>query len=76
MRIVNIHTAKTNLSMLIEAVEKGEEVIIARAGRPIVRLESLSSKPKVKFGVLKGKLKIAHDFDGPLPDNVLNDFES
>lgn len=67
---VNIHEAKTSLSKLIEAVKRGEEVIIARAGKPEVRLvaaESVSPspepKPKRQFGAWKGKVWFAPDYD-------------
>lgn len=73
---VNIFEAKTQLSKLIERVERGEEVIIARAGKPVARLTSLESvKKPVVFGLLKGKLHISEDFDAPLPDEVLAEFE-
>lgn len=73
---VNIFEAKTQLSKLIEKVEGGEEVIIARAGKPVARLTSLApEKPKIRFGGLKGKIWIADDFDDPLPADVLAEFE-
>jgi prevent-host-death family protein len=73
---VNIFEAKTHLSKLIEQVEKGGEVIIARAGKPVARLTPLEpEKPKIRFGGLKGKIWIADDFDAPLPPEVLAEFE-
>jgi prevent-host-death family protein len=73
---VNIFEAKTQLSKLIEKVERGEEVIIARAGKPVARLTALApEKPKIRFGGLKGKIWIADDFDAPLPGKVLAEFE-
>ena len=73
---VNIFQAKTQLSKLIEKVERGEDVIIARAGKPVARLTRLApEKPKIRFGGLKGKIWIADDFDAPLPDEILADFE-
>ena len=73
---VNIFQAKTQLSKLIEKVERGEEVIIARAGKPVARLTGLApDKPKIRFGGLKGKIWIADDFDAPLPDEILAEFE-
>lgn len=64
---VNIHEAKTNLSKLIEAVKRGEEVVIARAGKPEVRLvvaETSEQKPKRRpFGAWKGKVWYAPDYD-------------
>jgi antitoxin (DNA-binding transcriptional repressor) of toxin-antitoxin stability system len=75
MHLVNIYEAKTHFSKLIEAVIQGEEVIIAKAGKPVAKIERFQSKPKRRFGVLKGKIKIAEDFDEPLPENIIADFE-
>jgi prevent-host-death family protein len=73
---VNIFEAKTQLSKLIEMAERGEDVIIARAGKPVARLTKLApEKPKIRFGGLKGKIWIADDFDAPLPPEVLAEFE-
>jgi len=64
MQIFNIHEAKTNLSKLIEKTSKGEEVIIAKAGKPVAKLSSYKEqlKPR-KFGLWKGKVWISDDFD-------------
>lgn len=76
MQIVNIHEAKTHFSKLVESAMHGEEILIAKAGVPAAILGPLTiEKPKRKFGILKGKIKIAKDFDAPLPDEILNDFE-
>lgn len=76
MHIVNIHDAKTHFSQLIASVSLGEEIVIAKAGIPIARLCPLATKkPKRKIGLLKGKIKIARDFDAPLPEDILADFE-
>jgi prevent-host-death family protein len=56
MRTVNIHEAKTTLSKLIEAVEAGENVVLARAGRPIARIVRYEKRGGVRLGVLKGKI--------------------
>jgi len=73
---VNIFEAKTQLSKLIERAENGEDVIIARAGKPVARLTQLKlAKKPIIFGLLKGKLHVADDFDDPLPDDVLAEFE-
>lgn len=67
MRKVNIHEAKTRLSQLVEAVENGEEIVLARAGRPVARIAKLQARRGVRFGLMKGKFKkIARDFDRPL----------
>ncbi len=76
MTIVNIHQAKTHFSKLVDAVMQGEEVIIAKAGKPAAKLVPVSSlKPKRKPGVLKGKISISSDFDAPLPNDILDQFE-
>jgi len=64
---VNIHDAKTNLSKLLEAVARGEEVVIAKSGRPVAKLVPLPRLEKSP-GRLKGKIRIAEDFDAPLPE--------
>lgn len=76
MRKVNIHEAKTTLSQLVEAVEAGEDVVIARAGRPVAQLTRVHAARKgVKFGTLKGMFKrVSADFDAPLPAGVLASF--
>lgn len=69
---VNIFEAKTNLSKLIEFVEQGQDVVIARAGKPVARLTRLEpSRKRIQYGALKGKIWIADDFDDPLPDDYL-----
>lgn len=61
---VNVYEAKTRLSALLNLVEAGEEVIIARNGRPIARLGPLTSRaPNRVPGLLRGQIHIAHDFD-------------
>jgi prevent-host-death family protein len=71
-RTVNIHDAKTRLSQLIERVEAGEEIVIARAGRPVARLSPLKAHlgPR-RLGRLDGRFRIPDDFNAPLPDDVL-----
>jgi prevent-host-death family protein len=76
MTVINIHAAKTNLSRLVDQAAAGEEIVIARAGKPVARLVSLESKPPKRIlGLYKGQLKITQDFDAPLPDDVLALFE-
>ncbi|MDE2081182.1 MAG: type II toxin-antitoxin system Phd/YefM family antitoxin [Burkholderiales bacterium] len=74
---VNIYEAKTRLSELVDQASRGETVIIAKAGTPMAKLTPLASGPKRKlvFGLMKGKIEIADDFDAPLPDDVLAAFE-
>lgn len=74
--MVNIHEAKTNLSRIIEEVAGGKEVVIAKAGKPMARLLPLAAQhAPIRFGVLKGKVKVSADFDAPLPDDVIRSFE-
>jgi prevent-host-death family protein len=76
MHTMNIHEAKTQFSKLIEAVIQGEEVIIARAGKPVASLVAIQAKPLLRrAGALKGKIKVADDFDAPLPEDVASSFE-
>ncbi|MDZ7760779.1 MAG: type II toxin-antitoxin system prevent-host-death family antitoxin [Desulfovermiculus sp.] len=72
----NVQEAKENFPMLLEAVKSGKEVIISQGGQPVARLSSFEVKhPKVRFGVLKGKIRVSDDFDAPLPDHILSEFE-
>ena len=67
MAIVNTHEAKTNLSRLIDEVQQGEEIVIARGNKPMARLVSyIEKKPVRRPGYLKGKIRVADDFDAPL----------
>ena len=75
MRIINIHEAKTHLSKLADEVAAGEEIIIAKAGKPIMKLTPITKKKVRKMGLLKGKMHIAKDFEAPLPQDVLDAFE-
>jgi len=75
MQTVNIHEAKTQFSKLVEAVGLGKEIIIAKAGKPAAMLVPVPTAPVRQPGALKGKLRIADDFDAPLPDDVLAAFE-
>jgi len=67
MEIVNVDQAKTHLSRLLEQVANGEEVVIAKSGRPVARLVAISESPR-RPGRLKGKIQMADDFDAPLPE--------
>lgn len=73
--IVNIHEAKTHLSRLLKRVEAGDEVVIAKAGKPIARLSPVTTSGKRMLGLDKGRVFIADDFDAPLPEEILRDFE-
>lgn len=75
-KTVNIHEAKTHLSRLVDDVAAGAEVIIAKAGKPMARLSPVTAPVKKKrLGLLKGKIRIAGDFNEPLPDDMLASFE-
>jgi prevent-host-death family protein len=77
MRTVSVHAAKTQLSRLVDDAAKGEEIIIAKAGKPVARLMPLvAQRPKRRPGALAGKLHVSDDFDDPLPDEILAEFES
>ena len=76
MDAVNIYEAKTRLSQLVDKAAAGEDVVVSRNGKPLVRITQLGgARRPVKFGVLKGKVRIAPDFDAPLPVDVLAGFE-
>ena len=73
MDTINLYEAKTNLSALVERAAAGEEIIIAKAGRPLARLVPLAAQranPR-PLGRLAGQgFSIGDDFDAPLPDNI------
>jgi prevent-host-death family protein len=71
---VNLYDAKTRLSELVDRAAAGEEVVIAKAGKPMARLVPLRVRERTP-GRGKGRIQIASDFDAPLPDEVLRDFE-
>ena len=76
MKQVNIHQAKTELSRLVERAEAGEEILIARAGRPVAKLVPLNrGRGRRKLGLLDGKFRIQDDFKKPLPASILRAFE-
>ena len=73
---VNIYEAKTHFSKLLARVSAGEEIIIAKAGKPIARLVPVEWRPARRTpGSAKGKVTISPDFDAPLPESVLEAFE-
>ena len=77
MQIVNIHAAKTQLSALIEQVEAGEEIIIARAGRPVARLGPIRREetgPRV-LGRLAGRYRMPENFDALFAEEIQALFE-
>lgn len=73
---VNIHEAKTHLSRLITMLEAGEEIIIARAGKPVARLVPYHRRPDRRIlGRDEGLFEVPVDFDAPLDDELLDAFE-
>lgn len=74
---VNVHEAKTQLSQLLLRISMGEEVVIARAGKPVARLVPFAQHPvRRTAGSAQGQVWIAPDFDAPLPDEILAAFEA
>jgi len=72
----NVQEASANLPSLLQAVASGTDVIISDKGKPMARLSRIEeSLPKIRFGILKGKIKVSDDFDAPLPDRILSEFE-
>ena len=70
---VNIYDAKTRLSQLVDRAEAGEEIIIARGGRPAARLVPYRGPAVMrKPGRMRGRIRIARDFDAPLPANLFD----
>lgn len=71
MVTVNVHEAKTKLSRLLAQVEAGEDVIIARSGTPVARLERVQKPGKREFGSMEGQIKLGDEFFDPLPEEEL-----
>jgi prevent-host-death family protein len=73
---INVHEAKTHFSKLLTRVQTGEEITIAKAGRPIAKLIPIQTERKPRQpGTAKGKIWIAPDFNAPLPEDILKSFE-
>jgi prevent-host-death family protein len=76
MDTVNLYDAKTNLSNLVERAARGEEIVIAKAGRPLARLVPLARRTTPRpFDLLAGQVIVGPDFDDPLPDDIMAAFE-
>ncbi len=76
MTTINVYEAKTQFSRLLVRVAAGEEVVIAKAGRPVARLVPAGERRKeIRLGRDRGRVFIADDFDTPLPKDVLAGFE-
>jgi prevent-host-death family protein len=77
MKQINIYEAKTDFSRLVDKASRGESFIIAKAGTPLAKLGPIveEKRKKIKYGLMKGKVRFAPDFDDPLPDWLLDAFE-
>jgi prevent-host-death family protein len=75
MPVVNVHQAKTHLSRLLVQVESGEEVVIARNGKPVARIVRVEKQGKRQFGSMKGRIKLDDSFFDPLPEEELAAWE-
>jgi antitoxin (DNA-binding transcriptional repressor) of toxin-antitoxin stability system len=80
MKTVDVEAAKPDLSTLVDEALSGEDVVLAKDGKALVRLMPIEPAPDVKkdkfstFGMLKGKVWMSNDFDAPLPDDLLRGF--
>ena len=76
MRAVNIHEAKTHLSRLIQRVARGEEITLAKAGRPVAKIVPLAPAVHRRTpGSARGQIIVSKDFDAPLPKELQKSFE-
>ena len=76
MKIFNIHEAKTHFSKIITQVEIGEEIIIAKAGKPVAKFVPIREKPKSRIpGTAKGKITLTEGFESALSEEVVQEFE-
>jgi prevent-host-death family protein len=75
MKTVNLSMAKTHLSRLVDEAAAGQDIVIAKNGKPMVRLVPVPSRTRrTGFGSVKGRIRIGEDFDAPLPDSLLRAF--
>jgi prevent-host-death family protein len=77
VKIVNIAEAKARLSDYVKLVERGEVIVLARRNQPVAEIRPLPRRPgrPRPFGLCKGEFQVPKDFDDPLPESVLQDFE-
>jgi prevent-host-death family protein len=74
--VINLYEAKTHLSDLVERAARGEEIVIAKAGRPLARLVSLAQRTSLRpLGLYAAQVAIGPDFDAPLPDGFQMAFQ-
>lgn len=76
MVIVNVREAKTHLSRLLAEAEAGEDIVIARNGKPVAKLVPYAPKGKPKFGSMKGLIELDDSFFDPLPEDETKFWES
>lgn len=76
MMHVGMHEAKTTLSKLVARAQAGEEIVITRHGKPVVRLAPVvePSRFAASYGFMAGRIRLADDFDDPLPDEIADSF--
>ena len=75
MEIVNLYDAKTSLSQLVDRAAAGEEIVIAKSGRPMARLVPLRRRTAPRpLGLLRGQVTLGDDFDAPLPEGTARAF--
>lgn len=75
--MVNVHEAKTHLSRLLARVARGEEILIAKAGKPIARLVPVGPPSSQRvLGIDRGRAVIGEDFNAPLPEDILAAFDA
>jgi prevent-host-death family protein len=75
MKTVNMHEAKTHLSRLVEQAVRGEPFVIARAGKPLVKVTLVDSAPPPRTGFLAGQIDVPDDFDTMAEDEIRSLFE-
>jgi prevent-host-death family protein len=73
---INVHEAKTHFSKLLRRVAAGEEIVISKAGKPVAKIVPICNRARRRFGVDRGVFEVPDDFDAPLPDKVVDTFES
>ncbi|MDX9963694.1 type II toxin-antitoxin system Phd/YefM family antitoxin [Desulfobacter postgatei] len=73
---INIAKINIPLAKFIEDIDTGSEIILTKGGKPVAKLSKFKeANTNIRFGVLKGKVKISDDFDAPLPESILTEFE-
>lgn len=75
MHEVGVHEAKTTLSALLKLVEAGEEVVIRRGSKPVARIVPIERREPRTLGIDAGRFTVPADFDDPLPDDIVDDFD-